>query len=62
VEAHVGSVAGKLSGNGFTGRRVAPRDHDPGRSSDSGRSGDASAQSARSSADHDDLVLEEHRR
>ena len=62
LEAYVGPVAGKLSGNGLTRRRVAPRDHDPSRSSGCGRSGDASAESTSSSADQDDLVLEEHRR
>jgi hypothetical protein len=60
VEPGVGSVAGQLTGKVLTRCSVAPRDHDPGSTIDRGRSGNSGAEPSISSADQDDLVLEEH--
>jgi hypothetical protein len=60
VEPDVGAIACNIGGKSLTSSPIAPRDHDPGRTISRGGLGDPGAEPSSSSADQNDLALEEH--
>jgi hypothetical protein len=62
VESDIGAIACKITGKSLTRGPIAPRDHDSGRTFSRGGRGNPGAEPSSTSADQNDLALEEHRR